>query len=61
VNIAKSNQLVKYINDKIVPPLKIDKFDTSANKEALKLWLDYQASDVNIQLTIMTNCKVILM
>ena len=59
MNIAKSNQLAKYINDRIVPPPEIDKFDTSANKEVLKLWLDYQAGNMNIQLVITINCKAI--
>ena len=48
MNIAKSNQLAKYINNRIVSPPEIDKFNTSANKEVLKLWLDYQAGDTNM-------------
>jgi hypothetical protein len=37
VNIAKSNQLGKYINDKCIPPLKIDEFNPKADQDALKL------------------------
>jgi hypothetical protein len=37
VNIAKSNQLAKYINDKCVPPIEVDEFDLAADLTALDI------------------------
>ncbi len=59
MNIVKSNQLARYINDKCVPPPEIDKFDPKADQDALKLQITFQASNTNIQLAITTNYKAI--
>jgi hypothetical protein len=59
VNIAKSNQLAKYINDKCIPSTEVDEFDPVADPIALDIWLKFQAGDTNMQLAITTNCKAI--
>ena len=48
MNITKSNQLAKYINDKCIPSTKVDEFDPVADPIALDIWLKFQAGDTNI-------------
>ena len=37
MNIAKSNQLTKYINDKYIPSIEVNEFDSAANLIALDI------------------------
>jgi len=41
VNIAKSNQLAKYINDKYIPLIEVNEFDPAADLIALDIWLKF--------------------
>ena len=57
MNIAKSNQLAKYIHPKCVAPEEVDEFDKKAKEEDIQKWLEQQAGDANMQLAITYNCK----
>ncbi len=59
MNIAKSNQLARYIHEKCVPPKEVDKFADKVEQEALNKWLKFQAANTNIQLAITINYKQI--
>ena len=58
LNIAKANNLRRYIHEKGVIPKEVDEFESGVDEEELRQWKQWEAGDSTMQLIIQTNIKL---